>query len=161
MDRAENLRTLESIQKRGRWKSAKSVHRYREKRTCQPKLVSARSIGPGTLRALRATSCPQYCFMVTPLRHRLDCSVFCDRSLQCEHRFATVFLEQRCTVCKNSILFLMTTQFFSTRLQDILRILASGRTLAVMLSPPVSSLSVLPEITDRCEARHDLGDGQP
>ena len=35
----------------------------------------------------------------------------------------------------------MTTTF-STRIQDILRILASGRTLAVMLSPPVSSLSV-------------------
>ena len=37
--------------------------------------------------SIATTSCPQYCFTVTPLRHRLDCSVFCDRSLQCEHRW--------------------------------------------------------------------------
>ena len=55
--------------------------------------------------SIATTSCPQYCFTVTPLRHRLDCSVFCDRSLQCEHRFATVFLEQRCTVCKTRSFF--------------------------------------------------------
>ena len=51
------------------------------------------------------TACPRYCFMVTPLRHRLDCSVFCDRSLQCKHRFATVFPERRCTVCKTRTFF--------------------------------------------------------
>ena len=39
VDRAENLRTLESIQKRGRWKSAQSVRRYEKKRTCQPELA--------------------------------------------------------------------------------------------------------------------------
>ena len=37
--------------------------------------------------------------------------------------------------------FLMTTKFFSTRIQEVLCILAIGRTLAVMLSPPVTSLS--------------------
>ena len=38
--------------KRGRWKSAKCTP-LREKRTCQPKLVRARSTGPRTLRALQ------------------------------------------------------------------------------------------------------------
>ena len=44
-----------------------------------------------TIASTATTSCPQCCFMVPPLRHRLDSSVFCDRSLQCKHRIATVF----------------------------------------------------------------------
>ena len=101
VDRAENLRTLQSIQESRTMEISQVCAPPQEKRTCQPKLVRARSIDA----SIATTSCPQCCFMVTPLRHRLDCSVFCDRSLQCEHRFATVFLEQRCTVCKTRSFF--------------------------------------------------------
>ena len=31
---------------------------------------------PRHIASIATTSCPQYCFMVTPLRHRLDCAVF-------------------------------------------------------------------------------------
>ena len=51
------------------------------------------------------TSCPQCCFKVTPLRHRLDCSVFCHRSLQYKHQSAAVVPDQRCTVCKTRSIF--------------------------------------------------------
>ena len=53
VDRAENLRTLESIQKRGTMEISQVCAQLREKRTCQPKLVRARSIGPCTLQALQ------------------------------------------------------------------------------------------------------------
>ena len=46
--------------------------------------------------------------------------------------------------------------FFLARHEEILCILASGRTLAVMLSPPVSSLSVARN-RPPCEARHPRG----
>ena len=87
VDRAENLRTLESIKKTRAMEISQVCAPLREKRTCQPKLVRARSIGPSTLRAcIATTSCPRYCFMVTPLRHRLDCFVFCDQPLSRESR---------------------------------------------------------------------------
>ena len=86
------------------------------------------------------TFCPRCCFLVTPLRHRLDCSVFCDRSLQCKHRFATVFPEQKCTVCKTRF-FQITARFFRLEFK---KFCASWQVfgLAVMLAPAVSSLSV-------------------
>ena len=51
------------------------------------------------------TSCPRFCFMATSHRHRLDCFVFCDRSFQRKHRFATVFLGQRYSVRKTRSFF--------------------------------------------------------
>ena len=56
--------------------------------------------------------------------------------------------------------FLTTTRFFSTIIQKMLCILASGWTLAVVLSPPVSFASQLPDVIDPCEVRHYLGDSQ-
>ena len=53
VDRAENLRTLESTQKTPTMEVSQIFTPPREKRTCQPKLVRARSIGPGTLRTLQ------------------------------------------------------------------------------------------------------------
>ena len=117
------------------------------------------------------TACPRFCFMVMPHRHHLDCFVFCDRSLQRKHRFTTVFLEQG-KQCAKLDPFSGDTKKFATRIQLILCILASGRTLAVMLSPPVSSLSVarnhrllrsatrpcgLPalKLSDRCQVSND------
>ena len=40
---------------------------------------------------ISTTSCPRFYFVA--MLHRLDCSVFCERCLECKHRFATVFLE--------------------------------------------------------------------
>ena len=51
VDRAENLRTLESMQEPRTMEISQVCAPLREKRTCQPKLVRARSIGPGTMRA--------------------------------------------------------------------------------------------------------------
>ena len=53
MDRAENLRTLQSTQKTRTMEISQVCTPPREKRTCQPKLVRARSTGPRTLRALQ------------------------------------------------------------------------------------------------------------
>ena len=53
VDRAENLRTLESIQEPRTMEISQVCAPLREKRTCQPKLVRARSIGPGKMRALQ------------------------------------------------------------------------------------------------------------
>ena len=53
VDRAENLPTLESTQEPRTMEISQVCAPLREKRTCQPKLVRARSIGPGTMRALQ------------------------------------------------------------------------------------------------------------
>ena len=45
----------------------------------------------GHTASTATTSCPRFCFLVTPLRHHLDCSVFCDRSFQCRHRLKNGF----------------------------------------------------------------------
>ena len=99
-DRAEYLRTLESRQNRGRWKSAKSVRRDEKGGRVNQSwselapLVQAHcehcnNLLPSVLLPGNASS-----------RHRLDCFVFCDRSLQRKHRFATALLEQRFSVRK-------------------------------------------------------------
>ena len=53
------------------------------------------------------TSCPRFCFMAMLHRHRLDCFVFCDPSLQRKHRFATVFSSTEVYSARDSILFEM------------------------------------------------------
>ena len=45
----------------------------------------------GHTASTATTSCPRFCFLVTPLRHHLDCSVFCGRSFQCRHRLKNGF----------------------------------------------------------------------
>ena len=72
--------------------------------------------------------------------HHLDCFVFC--VIERKHRCATVFLEQRYTVHETRSFFSDDHTILSTRIQEILCLLACGRTLPVMLSPQVSSLSV-------------------
>ena len=80
---------MEPVFESGRWKSAKSVRRHekggRVNQTCQPMLVRARSIGPGTATASR----PRCFFMVTPLRRLLGCFALSARLLQPKHRSAT------------------------------------------------------------------------
>ena len=88
----------------------------RDKRTCQPKLVRARSPGLGTLRALQQPSA-------------LGIASWSRLSDTASTVQSPIFFSDYYTV-------------FSTRIQWILRILASVRTLAVMLAPAVSSLSV-------------------
>ena len=85
-----------------RWTGPKTCERWNPYKNAedenQPSLCAATrkadvstKVGQSSLQWSRhiastaTTSCPRYCFMVTPLRHRLDCSVFCDRSLQCKH----------------------------------------------------------------------------
>ena len=53
VERAESLRTLESVQETRVMEISQVCAPLREKRTCQSKLVRVRSIGPGTLRALQ------------------------------------------------------------------------------------------------------------
>ena len=88
----------------------------RDKRTCQPKLVRARSPALGTLRALQQ---PSALGIASWSR-----------------------LSDTASTVQNPIFFSDYYTGFSTRIQEILRILASVRTLAVMLAPAVSSLSV-------------------
>ena len=76
----------------------------REKRTCQPKLVRARSSGRGTLRALQQPPALGIASW-SRLTDTVDCFVFCDRSLPRKHRFATVFLEQVYTMRKTQSFF--------------------------------------------------------
>ena len=111
----------------------------REKRTCQPKLVRARSIGPGTLRtyqqplALGFASWP--CFTASTAPSFVIDILSANTDLQ-------QFFLNRGVQCANSIHFSDDNAQFSTSIQEMLRILVIGRTHAVILSPPVSSLSV-------------------
>ena len=106
----------------------------RKEWTYQPELVRVRSFCPGTLRALQQP--PESC--IASCSRLSDCFVVSLLTFQFRHRIATFFLNNS---AQDSILFLMTTKF-STKIQEILCIMASGRIVAVMLSPPVSSLSV-------------------
>ena len=104
-------------------------------------------------------------------RH-VDCFVFCDRSLQRRHQFAAVLIFFiRGLQCARHDPFPHDNTICSTRIQGILCILAVVRTLALMLSPPVSLLSVarnhrplpsarpwgLPDwkFSDRCQVTRD------
>ena len=121
VESAENLRTLESTQKRGRWKSAKSVRRYvKSGRVNQ----SWSELAPLVHHpeSIATKSCPRYCFAVTPLRHRLGCFVFCEQSLQRKHRIATVFITERYTVRQTRSFFQMTTQIFDQNSTDFVHL---------------------------------------
>ena len=104
VDRAENVRKLESK------KNANDGYHPCLCAATRKADVSTK-VGQSPLRcswlivSTATTFCPRYCFMVTPTRHRLDCSVFCDRSLQCKHRVA------------NPIFFLITTRFFRVEMK--------------------------------------------
>ena len=101
--------------------------------------------GPSSLHwsrrsaSIGTTSCPRYCFMVTLLRHRLDCFVFG------RHRFVTFFLEQ-----SNTVLGLdpFSDDHIFTEVQEM---------LCILISRHQCPRSRLPEIIDLCEVRHDLG----
>ena len=115
----------------------------RKERTCQPKLVIARSIGPGALRVLQQP----LAFGIASWSRFSDTASTASLSVLDLFSSGTdlqrfFFLEQRCTVRKTRSFFSDDNTVFSTRIQEILCILASSRTLAVILSPPVSSLSI-------------------
>ena len=129
-----------------------------EKRTCQPKLVRARSIGPGTLQALQQ----RLAFSIASWS-RLSDTASNAPCFVIELFIANTVLQQfflnTCVRCaKLDPFFLMTTQFFRRAMQEILR-------QVVGPSPRCSRRrylrSQLPENTDLCEARHDPGDCQP
>ena len=145
VDRAENLRTLESIQEPRTMEISQVCAPLRKKGTCQPKLVRARSIGPGTMRALQQPPA-----LSIASRSRLSDTASTAPSFVIDLFSANTDLQQdveqfflnRGVQCAKLDLSFMMTAHFSTSVQEILGILASGRTLAAMVSPPVSSLSV-------------------
>ena len=144
VDRAENLRTLESIQEPRTMEISQVCAPLRKKGTCQPKLVRARSIGPGTMRALQQPPA-----LSIASRSRLSDTASTAPSFVIDLFSANTDVEQdveqfflnRGVQCAKLDLF-SDDNTISTSVQEILGILASGRTLAVMVSPPVSSLSV-------------------
>ena len=83
------------------------------------------------------TSCPQYCFMVMPHRHPPFVIDLFSASTDLQRFFWNKGIH-----CAKLDPFSGDITKLSTRMQEILCILASCRTLAVMISPPVSSLSV-------------------
>ena len=99
------------------------------------------------------TSCPRYCFMAMPHRHRLDCFVFCDRSLQRKHRFATFFLTEVFSA-QDLGPFLMTAHSFHENSRYLVHL---GKWLDPRRNALDATRSPLPEIVDLCGARHDLG----
>ena len=133
--RAENLRTLESIQKRGRWKSAKSVRRYEKNGTCCSELAP---LGPGTVRTLQQppalgfTSSP--CLAYTASTGPSFVTDFFSANTDVQQ-----FFLNRGVQCAKLDPFSDDYTIFDENSKDFA---PSGRTLAVMLSPPVSSVSV-------------------
>ena len=84
----------------------------REKRTCQPKLVRARSIGPGTLRALQQPPALGIASW-SRLTDTASTAPFVVIDLFSAHTdLQRFFLNRRYTVRKTQSFFLMTTQFF-------------------------------------------------
>ena len=131
----------------------------RKVRTCQPNLVRACSIGPGTHRALQQPpalgAISWSCLFDTALAALASVLDLISLSNDLQR-----FLLNRGIQCARPDPFSDDDTAFSTRIREILRMLASGRTLAVMLSPPVSFLFRAPVIVGLCGARHNLGDCQ-
>ena len=136
VDRAKNSRTLQSIQKPGRWLCAATKKTDGSTKAGQCSLPCCRRTA-----SIAKNSWRQSCFMVTPLRHRRDCFAFSAQSF-CPNTDLQRFFLNKGVQCARLDPLPDDSTVLSARIREILCILASGRILAVMLSPPIFSLSV-------------------
>ena len=127
---------------RERWNPRKRAHdgsrprqhdATKKKRWCQPDLVKSLLYWSGHIASSATASCPRCFFLVTPLRRLVGCFAFSGRPRTDLQRFLP---KPEYTVCQTRSL--MTKKICRREFE----ILAQGRTLAVRLSPPVSSLSM-------------------
>ena len=90
----------------------------RKKRTCQPKLVRARSIGPGTMRTLQQPPATGIASLSRLSDTASTAPSFVIDLFSANTDLQTFFLEQKYTVRKTRSFFLMTTQFFYENSRD-------------------------------------------
>ena len=98
VERAENSRTLESVQKRTKRADVST-------RPGQSSLHWSTRTASTATPALGIASCSR-------LRHRLNCFASSAGSSKPKHRLATFFLEPRCTVCETRSFYDDHTVFF-------------------------------------------------
>ena len=140
---------------RERWSPYRSA---RKERTCQPDPVRARSIGPRALQALHSTLLS----VLLPAHASDTASTASPLALDLPSPSTDLqrFFLNRGVQCGETRSFYDDhTVFFRREFKKFLCVLASGRILAVTLSPSVSSLS-FPRDRGLCGVRRDLGDCQ-